>query len=335
MDIITMDHGSGGKKTYDLINNIFYKYFNNDILLQQGDSSILKNINERLAVTTDSFIIKPIFFPGGDIGKLSICGTVNDLAVVGAKPKYITVGFIIEEGLNIKTLKTIVKSMAKEAGEIGVKIIAGDTKVVERGSGDKIFINTTGIGIIEENHRLLGCNNIIKGDKVIINGTVGDHGMCIFNEREALVFDVDIKSDCSSLNGLIKDILDVSDNIKVMRDPTRGGLGTTLNEITQASNKSIVLNERDIPIKDEVNSMGEMLGFDPLYMANEGKVIVIVSDDDAKKVLEEMRKNPLGKDSKIIGEVIDDNRSRVYLKTKIAGTRILNMLEGELVPRIC
>ncbi|WP_099187149.1 hydrogenase expression/formation protein HypE [Tepidibacter mesophilus] len=335
MDVITLSHGSGGKITHNLINDMFYKHFENDILLQQNDSSILQKLNGRIAVTTDSFVVKPIFFPGGDIGKLSICGTINDLAVSGAKPMYITVGFIIEEGLEINILEKIVISMAKTAKQANVKIVAGDTKVVEKGNVDRIYINTTGIGLIEDDKLNISANNIQEGDKVIISGTIADHGMSIISQREDLDFDVDIKSDCNLLNTLTKDILNASKNVRIMRDPTRGGLATTLNEITNHSSRSIVLYEEDILVKDEVMSMCEMLGFDPLYMANEGKLVVIVSNNDANRVLEAMKKNPLGRDSMIIGEVINDNKRSVYLKTEIGGTRMLNMHEGELLPRIC
>lgn len=335
MDVIALSHGSGGKITHNLIKDIFYKHFGNDILLQQNDSSILQKLNGRVAVTTDSFVVKPIFFPGGDIGKLSICGTINDLAVSGAKPMYITVGFIIEEGLEINVLEKIVISMAKTAKQANVKIVAGDTKVVEKGNVDRIYINTTGIGLIEDDKLNISANNIQEGDKVIISGTIADHGMCIMSKREGLDFDVDIKSDCNALNILAKDILKTSKSVRIMRDPTRGGLATTLNEIIENISKSIVLYEKEIPVKDEVMSICEMLGFDPLYVANEGKLIVIVSSDDAYKVLEAMKKNPLGKDSSIVGSVIINNKNSVYLKTDIGGTRVLNMIEEELLPRIC
>lgn len=335
MNMITLSHGSGGKKTLELIKNMFYKYFQNDILLQQNDASILHKLNGKIAVTTDSFVISPLFFYGGDIGKLSICGTVNDLAVSGAKPLYITVGFILEEGLKIDILEKIVMSMAEAARKANVYIVAGDTKVVERGKGDKVYINTTGIGIIENNREVLGIQQIKQGDKVIISGTLGDHGMCIMSEREELGFEVSIKSDCASLNELTKDILSKSKNVKVMRDPTRGGLATTLNEIAEQRRMSIMLYEKEIPIKEEVSGMCEILGFDPLYVANEGKLVLIVSSEDAEKVLKIMKKNLLGEDAKIIGEVINDNKGKVYLRTEIGGTRILNMYEEEMLPRIC
>lgn len=335
MAIITLSHGSGGKRTNNLVNDIFYRYFYNDILLQKNDSSILPNINGSIAVTTDSFVIKPIIFSGGDIGKLSICGTVNDLAVSGATPLYITSSFIIEEGFELTTLEMIVKSMAETAKHANVNIIAGDTKVVERGSLDNIFINTTGIGVIESDELNLSNKKITKGDKIIINGTIGDHGMCILNAREGLKYNLNIDSDCCCLNDLAKDILSASNKVKLMRDPTRGGLATTLNEISISSNYGIMIYEEEIPIKKQVYSMCNLLGFDPLFIANEGKLVVVVDKEDAATVLKTMKKHTLGKEAKIIGEVIDDKDFRVYMRTNIGGTRVVNMLEGEIVPRIC
>jgi len=334
MDIITLSHGSGGKRTHELIKKIFYKYFDNKILLQQGDSSILKSLGGKIAVTTDSYVINPIFFPGGDIGKLSICGTVNDLAVSGAKPLYITVGFIMEEGLEISDLEKIVISMAETAKKCCVEIIAGDTKVVERGKGDKLYLNTTGIGVFENDFDLTGAR-IEVGDKVIVSGTLGDHGITILCEREELNFEAQIESDCNSLHLLIKDILGVSKKVKIMRDVTRGGLATTLKEIIEEKEMSIVLHEKDIPVREDVGAICEILGFDPLYIANEGKVVLIVSNEDAYKVLQTMKNNPLGKNAGIVGEVVKDKGGKVYLKTEINGTRILDMVEEDLIPRIC
>lgn len=335
MDIITLSHGSGGRATNKLINDLFYKYFKNEFLSQQNDSTVLPKLNGRLAVTTDSFVINPIFFPGGDIGKLSVCGTINDLAMSGAKPLYITCGFIIEEGLEINELEEIVVSMADTAKEAGVAIVTGDTKVVEKGSGDKIFINTTGIGVIEDEKIYLSGDSIKPGDKIIVSGTLGDHGICIMNKRKNLGFDVDIKSDCVLLHTLIKDILSVSNNIRVLRDPTRGGLATTLNEFALSSLVSIEIEESEIPVKDEVKSMCDILGMDPLFMANEGKLVVVVSEEDSEKVLNIMQNNSIGKDAKVIGTAIKDERNKVYLKTEIGGKRVINMPEGELLVRIC
>ncbi|WFD12254.1 hydrogenase expression/formation protein HypE [Tepidibacter hydrothermalis] len=334
MSIITLGHGSGGKLTHNLIEDIFYKYFDNDILLQKNDSSILPKLEGKIAVTTDSFVINPIFFNGGDIGKLSVCGTVNDLAMSGAKPLYITVGFIIEEGFEIENLEKIVESISITAKNANVKIVAGDTKVVEKGSADKIYINTTGIGVIDKDIYLSG-ENAKPGDKIIISGSLGDHGVCIMSKRKNLEFDVSVKSDCNLLNELIEEILYTSNNVKVLRDPTRGGLATTLNEFASQSKRSISINEEDIPVKDEVRSMCEILGLDPLYIANEGKVVLIASKEDAQRVVEVMRKNPMGKDAQIIGEVLEDDKKIVSLKTDIGGTRLLSMPSGELLPRIC
>ena len=334
MEIITLAHGSGGKATNKLIDNLFYKYFNNELLSQKNDSTVLPPLNGRIAMSTDSFVINPIFFEGGDIGKLSICGTVNDICMSGAKPLYISVGFIIEEGLTINELEKIVQSMAKTANEAGVKIVTGDTKVVEKGSCDKIYINTTGIGIIENNRYLSG-DKVRAGDKVIVSGTLGDHGMCIMNKREDFGFKSTIKSDCCLLNELISDILSVSTNIRVLRDPTRGGLATTLNEIIEHSNVSIEIKEENIPVKQEVAAMCDILGLDPLFIANEGKLVVIVDKNDADNVLSIMKKNPVGENSVLLGEVINDGKNKLYLKTNIGGKRIINMPEGEILVRIC
>lgn len=335
MEIITLSHGSGGKATNKLIDNLFYKYFNNEFLLQKNDSSVLPVINGKIAMSTDSFVINPIFFEGGDIGKLAVCGTINDICMSGAKPLYISVGFIIEEGLPISELEKVVQSIAKTANEAGVEIVTGDTKVVEKGSCDKIYINTTGIGIIEENRAYLGGDKVKNGDKIIISGTLGDHGMCIMNKRENLGFESSIKSDCCLLNKLIEDILSASNNVKVLRDPTRGGLATTLNEIIEHGNISMEIAEEFIPVKPEVDAMCEILGLDPLFIANEGKVVVIVDKNDADNVLNIMRQNPVGKDSVLLGEAINDGKNKLYLKTKIGGRRIINMPEGEILVRIC
>lgn len=335
MDIITLSHGSGGQATNKLIDNLFYKYFNNEFLSQKNDSSVLPVINGKIAMSTDSFVINPIFFEGGDIGKLAICGTINDICMSGAKPLYISVGFIIEEGLSIKELERIVKSMSKTAKEAGVKIVTGDTKVVERGNCEKIYINTTGIGIIKENNNYLSGNKVKDGDVIIISGTLGDHGMCIMNERENLGFDINIKSDCCLLNKLIEDILSVSNNVRVLRDPTRGGLATTLNEIVEHSKISMEIKEEFIKVKPEVSAMCEILGMDPLFIANEGKVVVIVDEKDADNILKVMKNNKVGRDSIILGKAIDDGKNKLYLKTNIGGRRIINMPEGEILVRIC
>lgn len=329
-----MSHGSGGKTTHDLIKNIFYKYFKNIYLMQGNDSTVLPKISGRLAVTTDSFVINPIFFNGGDIGKLSVCGTVNDIAMSGARPLYITAGFIIEEGFKISNLERIVKSMAQTAEEAGVIIVTGDTKVVERGAADGIYINTTGVGEVKDGLSIGGAM-AKPGDKIIINGSIGDHGVAILSQRNGMEFETDLQSDCAPLNKLISDVLEVSENVRVLRDPTRGGLATTLNEIAAQSGCGMVISHEKLPQKQEVKGLCEALGLDPLYMANEGKVIVIVSEEDSQKVLEAMKKSPNGVDSQIIGEVVSDERNVVYLETGIGGKRIINVPAGELLPRIC
>lgn len=335
MEVITLAHGSGGEETYKLIKNVFLRYFNNDILKEQGDSAILDMIKGKIAVTTDSFVVDPLFFKGGDIGKLSICGTVNDLCVSGATPLYISVGFILEEGLELKDLEKIVKSMADTANKIGVKIVTGDTKVVQSGKGHKVYINTTGIGYIEKNNYQLNIKEIKEGDAILISGTIGDHGTSIINERENLDIESGLKSDCAALNELTKAIMDTSNEIRVMRDPTRGGLANTLKELVITSGKSMEIWQKDIPIREDVRNFCDLLGFDPLYMANEGKLICIVSNKDAHKVLNVIKSNPLGREGAIIGKVLDDGKSKLYLKTYIGGTKVLGMLQGELIPRIC
>lgn len=333
MKNINLSHGSGGEETHQLIEDLFYKYYKNPILLQQNDSSIVEEIKGKIAMTTDSFVINPIFFPGGDIGKLSICGTINDLVMSGATPLYITTAFIIEEGFDYEELELIVKSMAQTAKEANVKIIAGDTKVVEKGKCEKIYINTSGIGVIED-YEISG-RDICVGDKVILSGSIGDHGMSIMSKREFFHLENEIVSDCTYLNYLTKDMMKASKNIKIMRDPTRGGLATTLKEIANSCGKTIVIDEEKIKVKENVKNFCEMLGMDPLYVANEGKLISIVSKEDANKVLQVMRSNPFGKDAEIIGEITKENESKLYLKTSLGGKKILYMARGEILPRIC
>lgn len=335
MDIITLACGNGGEETHSLINDLFYKYFKNDELLKENDSAILDVINKKIAVSTDSFVIKPIFFKGGDIGKLSVCGTINDLAVSGAIPLYITVALIIEEGFLIKDLEKIIISISEEAKRNNISIISGDTKVVERGSCDGIYINTTGIGYIPNCRNRLNYKNIKNGDKIIVSGTIGDHGISIMCDREELELDSEIKSDCASMYKLAEEILKCSNNIRVMRDPTRGGLATTLKELVDASGMSMRIKEDSIPINDNVNNICDMIGLDPLYMANEGKLICIVAKEDSNKVLSKMKALDIGKNSTIIGEVIDDGESKLYYETFIGSERILERVKGEQIPRIC
>lgn len=331
---ILLSHGSGGKQTNNLISDLFLKYFNNSILNEMNDSAQLTLQGNKISFTTDSFVVNPIFFNGGDIGKLAVCGTVNDIAVSGAKPLFLSSAFIIEEGFELSKLETIVKSMAEEAEKAGVKIVAGDTKVVEKGSADGVFINTTGIGLIYDDVNIKA-SNARPGDVVIVNGTLGDHGMTIMCERNGLGFEGNIKSDCASLNGLIDAMLDVCKDIHVLRDATRGGVAAVLNEIAKASGVSIVLNEKSIPVSTEILGVCELLGLDPLYTANEGKLCAFVPEEHAAKVLEAMKNHPLGSDSAIIGRVIEDKNNKVYIDTIVGGQRIVDMPSGQQLPRIC
>jgi len=335
-DAILLGHGSGGKLSHDLIDNLFAKHFDNPILRQQSDSALIKTNGRHLAYTTDSFVVDPIFFPGGDIGKLAIAGTVNDLAVSGAKPEYLSVGFIIEEGFPFADLERIVLTMAEEAKKAGVLIATGDTKVVDKGKCDKVFINTSGIGIIDEKHLGISSGKSIQpGDKIIINGTIGDHGMSVMAARNDLKIAADIQSDCACLNDLIKSALEVSDQIKFMRDATRGGLGTVISEVVKGRDFGIQIDEDKIGLNNSVQGMCELLGFDPLYVANEGKVVMIVGKDDAGKVLESIKESPFGKGASIIGEVTNDHTGMAWLETVVGGKRIIDMLSGQQLPRIC
>lgn len=333
---ILLGHGSGGKLSHDLIKNLFVKYFANDILQDQTDSAILSNPGSTIAFTTDSFVVDPIFFPGGNIGKLAVAGTVNDLAVSGAKPKYLSASFIIEEGFLFADIEKIVIAMAEEANNAGISIVTGDTKVVNRGKCDKVFITTTGIGEIGEKQVPIGTGQKIRpGDKIIINGTVGDHGMAIMAARENLSFKTDIISDCACLNHLISDALAASENIRFMRDATRGGLATVICELAENKKFGIEIDEAALPVNENVRGMCELLGFDPLYVANEGKVVIIVANEDAEKVLNVLKMNELGKNAGIIGEVVDEHHGKAWLTTGIGGRRIIDMLAGEQLPRIC
>ncbi|MCX8083258.1 MAG: hydrogenase expression/formation protein HypE [bacterium] len=333
---ILLSYGSGGRYMHNLIKEIFVPAFNSPTLSKLTDSAVLKNFSTsyNLCFTTDSYTVEPLFFPGGDIGKLAICGTVNDLAVMGAKPLYLSCGIIVEEGLEIEILKKIVNSMARTAKKAGVEIVSGDFKVVEKGKGDKIFINTSGIGILKKNLKT-GRNFIKAGDRVIINGNIGEHEIAVLSARKDFGISGRIKSDCAPLNGLIERIMEVSDNIHFMRDPTRGGVATTLNEIIEGNRYGIMLYQKEIPLSKGVASVCEMLGFDPLYLANEGKVIVICDEKDTEKVLSVMRKHPSGKKATVIGEVIDEYKGQVVMKTLAGSLRIIDMLSGSQLPRIC
>ncbi len=334
-DIILLAHGSGGRLSHELIQELFLKYFNDPVLKGLEDASLIENIYVgKLAFSTDSYVVKPIFFPGGDIGKLAICGTINDLSMRGARPLYLSVGFIIEEGLSIRELEQIVASMARVAKETGVRIITGDTKVVEKGAADKLFINTSGIGVVPPGVDISNKNGR-EGDIILINGTIGDHGMAIISQREGLNFSTSIESDCAPLNGLVEELLKASSNIHILRDPTRGGLGTTLNEISLASGVGVKIYETSIPVREPVRIGCEMLGLDPLYLANEGKLIVVVAMEDSQKVLETLTNHHQGREARIIGTLTSNHSGLVVMHTNLGTQRVVSMPAGELLPRIC
>jgi len=332
-DKILLAHGSGGKLAHDLITRNFVSALDNPLLSQMDDAAVF-TLKGKLAFTTDSYVVSPIFFPGGNIGKLAVCGTVNDLSTSGAKPIYLSLAFIIEEGFAISDLRKIIESIKKTADETSVNIVTGDTKVVNRGCADKIFINTAGIGIVPEGVNLSG-SNAKPGDKVILSGPIGDHGIAILSQREGLSFGTKLESDCAPLGDMVVEMLRASRNLHALRDPTRGGLATTLNELAKQSRVSIRIEESKIPVREEVASACEMLGLDPLYVANEGKMIAIVATEDAEKILKAMQQNRYGKNAAIIGEVTADHPGRVVMKTMLGASRIVDMLVGEPLPRIC
>ena len=326
---ITMAHGSGGSATRKLIQDLFHKYFQNDVLDKMEDAAVLDIPSGKIAYTTDSFVVTPIFFQGGDIGKLAVCGTLNDLLVMGAEPKYLSAGFILEEGMDIRDLEEIIKSMALTAEESGVKIVAGDTKVIE-GSGG-IYINTSGIGLI--NHKPFHTSNVKPGDAVIVSGPLGNHHACILSHR--MNIKNTISSDCAYLGEMVQNLIKANIEIKAMRDVTRGGLATVLNEIAESSNTTINLTESSIPVDPEVKSFCDILGLDPLYMANEGKIVCFVSREDAEKALSIIKNSRFGEKAAIIAEVSERENVPVTVTTRIGGKRILNVLQGEGLPRIC
>jgi len=333
-ETVQLAHGAGGKLSSDLIEKIFLSRFSNLILDKLEDQAILEYPKNRLAFTTDSFVVDPIFFPGGNIGDLAVNGTINDIAMSGAKPLYLSVGFIIEEGLSLEILHKIALSMEFAAKQAGVQIVTGDTKVVNKGSCDKLFINTSGIGTVP-NDVNISASNIQPSDKIIISGTVADHGMAIMTTREDLSFKSKVKSDTAALNGLVNQMLKLSNDIHAMRDPTRGGVATTLNEFARQSSVGIQLYSESIPIKPEVNGACEVLGIDPLYVANEGKLIVVVPDEVANDMIRVMKSHELGKDSQIIGEATAKNSGIVVQSTGFGANRIVDMPIGEQLPRIC
>jgi hydrogenase expression/formation protein HypE len=333
-DRVLLAHGGGGKLMHHLIEKFIYGEFRNEFLDQNHDGAILPVTGRNIAFTTDSFVVNPIFFPGGDIGDLAVNGTVNDLVCCGAKPLYLSLAFIIEEGLLLEDFWKIIQSIKKAAQKANVKIVTGDTKVVEKGKGDGIFINTTGIGELYPNQRInpVHCK---PGDKVIINGGIAEHGIAILSKREGLKFETDILSDSASLNTMMHDVFESCDKLHVLRDPTRGGLASTLNEIAQASGTGITLFENALPIDESVKGACELMGFDPLYVANEGKILIILPADEADKVIQIMKKYPEGEKSIIIGEVTSNYPGKVHLQTLIGSNRIVDMISGEQLPRIC
>jgi hydrogenase expression/formation protein HypE len=332
---IVMGHGSGGKMSHDLVARRFLPQFDNPALAAGNDAAVVMlEAGIRLAFSTDSHVVSPLFFPGGDIGRLAVCGTVNDVAMMGAKPLYLTAGFILEEGLDLETLERVIASMKTAAQEADIQIVSGDTKVVERGKADGLYINTSGIGLVSSNCDI-GGSNAKPGDLILLSGPIGDHGIAVLEARGELGFTTNIQSDVAPLNHMVGSMLATSTNIHVLRDPTRGGLATTLNEIAIQSQLGLILDETHIPVRPAVRAACEMLGFDPLYVANEGKLVVIVAKEDADKVLSVMRMSSYGGDSTIIGEVQTSPAGRVLMKTEIGSTRILDTLAGEMLPRIC
>ena len=337
---IVLGHGSGGKLSAELIEKVFLSRFSNPILDRMCDSAVLEIAGTRLAFTTDSFVVTPIFFPGGDIGSLAVNGTVNDLAMAGARALYLSAAFILEEGLPAEDLTRVADSLRSAAAQANVQIVAGDTKVVNRGKGDKVFITTTGIGEIASDV-VLGAERMRPGDQVIVNGYIGDHGITVLSQRDNLEFESDLRSDCRALNGLVAAMLDEAraagcvEALRCMRDPTRGGVATTLNELAAHSGLGILIEEYAIPVRDTVRGACEMLGLDPLFVANEGKLLAVVSPELAPCILRRMQAHPHGEDARIIGEVIETPARRVLLKTGIGGTRIVDTLFGEQLPRIC
>jgi hydrogenase expression/formation protein HypE len=336
-DTILLAHGSGGRLSHELIRDVFLRRFGNALLNPQDDSAVFPidlPAGSRLALTTDSYVVRPIFFPGGDIGKLAVCGTVNDLAMVGAQPLYLSAGFILEEGLPVGDLRRVAASMAQAAADAGVAIVTGDTKVVERGSADGLFINTAGVGTVAANLSISG-SNARPGDVILLSGPIGVHGIAVLSQREGLQFSFPLNSDCASLNGLVATMLRATPNIHSLRDPTRGGLATTLNEIAAQSRVGIEVAEAAIPVPEGVRAACELLGLDPLYVANEGKLVAFVPPQESSAVLEAMRAHPLGREAVLIGHVRTEGAGRVILQTALGARRVLDMLSGAQLPRIC
>jgi hydrogenase expression/formation protein HypE len=333
-DQVLLGHGSGGKLSAELTRDIFLQFFHSPILERLDDQAVVEVNGARLAFSTDSFVVKPLFFPGGDIGSLAVHGTVNDLAMGGARPLFLSSAFILEEGLSMETLRRVAESMGRAAEAVGVEIVTGDTKVVEKGSGDGLFVNTTGIGLVPPGVNLSPAN-VRPGDCILLSGMLGDHGITIMAEREGISFESEIRSDSAPLDGLVRDMLAASPSIRCLRDPTRGGLASTCNEIAGRTRLGIELDEMAIPIRDEVRGACELLGLDPLYVANEGKLVAIVSPEAADPVLDAMRRHPLGGQACRIGRVTESHPGLVTMRTAFGTSRIVDMLSGDQLPRIC
>ncbi len=339
-DRVVLGHGGGGLLTADLIQRLFVPAFGNEVLAALEDQATVRLGSDngvkapRLAITTDSFVVRPIFFPGGDIGRLAVHGTVNDLAVGGARPLYLAAAFILEEGLALGDLRRIVASMRAACDEAGVALVTGDTKVVDRGKGDQIFITTTGIGIVPEG-RSLSIRAARPGDRIIVSGTIGDHGIAIMSVREGIEFETVLESDSAPLTDLVRLMLDACPAIRAMRDPTRGGVSSALNELAEASQVGVTLREASIPIRPEVRGACELLGLDPLYVANEGKLVAVVPPEDADRLVSVMRAHRLGHDAAIIGEVVAEHPGMVTMRSLVGGERVVMLLSGEQLPRIC
>lgn len=334
-DRVLLGHGSGGSLSADLIRRVFVPGFGaNAVLAAMEDQATVRAGESRLAFTTDSFVVRPLFFPGGDIGKLAVHGTVNDLAVGGATPLFLSAAFILEEGLSMADLRRIVASMRQACDEANVTLVTGDTKVVDRGKGDGVFITTSGVGVVPHG-RTLSIRNARPGDRILVSGTIGDHGIAIMSVREGIEFDTVLESDTASLADLTRAMLEACPPTRCMRDPTRGGLSSALNELADSSRVGVVIDERAIPLRPEVSSACEMLGLDPLYVANEGKLIAVAPPENAERLLAVMRRHPLGQNAAIIGEVVDDHAGMVVIRTLIGGDRVVTMIAGEQLPRIC
>jgi hydrogenase expression/formation protein HypE len=332
-DKILLAHGSGGTLSHDLIKKTLLKRIANPLLNRLDDSAVF-DLRGRVAFTTDSYVVSPIFFPGGDIGRLAVCGTVNDLSMAGATPLFLSLSLILEEGFPTADLEAILTSIGSACDESGTSIVTGDTKVVNRGSADKIFITTSGVGVVPDRTDISSAN-CRPGDRILLSGTIGDHGIALLSRREGIRFETTLESDCAPLNGLVQEMLSTSGNIHAMRDPTRGGLASTLNEFAGSSRVGIRIHEEHIPVRPAVKAVCELMGFDPLYVANEGKLVAVVAAEDAERLLQTMRKSRYGADAAIIGEVVAERPGKVIMKTPLGTSRIVDMITGELLPRIC